>query len=69
MIDENDYKKLRKELKLTQLELSTAIGEKESRIWLLENGFMDHVDPAAVERIDKKLQDLCELQELEMMRT
>jgi len=62
---EIQYKTLRKQLKLTQLELSAAIGEKESRIWLLENGFNDHVDSEAVERIDKKLQDLCEKKELD----
>ena len=69
MIDKNDYKKLRKELKLTQLELSTAIREAESRIWLLENGFIDRVDPGAVERINEKILDLCEKKELDSMRT
>jgi len=49
------------------MELSTAIGEAESRIWLLEEGFIHRVDPEAVERIDKKILDLCELQELEML--
>ena len=69
MIDKNDYKKLRKELKLTQMELSAAIGEEESRIWLLENGFIHHVDSKAVERIDKKLLDLCEKKELDSVLT
>jgi len=69
MSTEIQYKTLRKELKLTQLELSAAIGEEVSRIWLLEHGFLHRVDPRAVERITRKLQDLCELQELEMMRT
>ena len=65
MIDKNDYKKLRKELKLTQMELSAVIGEVESRIWLLEEGFIHRVDPEAVKRIDKKLLDLCEKKELD----
>lgn len=69
MIDKSDYKKLRKALKMTQMELSTAIGEEESRIWLLENGFIHHVDPRAVERIDEKLLDLCEKEELDSMLT
>lgn len=67
MIDKNDYKKLRKQLKMTQMKLAAAIGEEESRIWLLENGFIHRVDPEAVERIDKKLLDLCEKKELEML--
>ena len=69
MSNEIQYKKLRKQLKMTQLELSAAIGEKESRIWLLENGFNNHVDSEAVERIKHKLLDLCEKKELESMRS
>jgi len=67
MSNEIDYKTLRKELKLTQLELSAAIREEESRIWLLEEGFIHRVDPEAVERIKDKLLDLCERKELEML--
>lgn len=66
---EIQYKKLRKQLKLTRKELSAAIGEEESRIWLLENGFSHRVNPAAVERIEKKLLDLCEKKELELIGT
>ena len=61
------YKKLRKQLKLTQNELSAAIGEEESRIWLLEHGFLHRVDPEAVERITNKLLDLCEKKELSLL--
>ena len=67
---EIQYKTLRKQLNMTQMELSAAIGEEVSRIWLLEQGFIHIVDPRAVERITRKLQDLCEkkeLQELEML--
>ena len=67
MRDKIYYKKLRKQLKMTQMELSATINEEESRIWLLENGFIHRVDPAAVERITKKLEDLCEKKELEML--
>ncbi len=67
MNNEIDCKKLRKQLNMSINELSAAIGEKESRIWLLENGFIHLVDPEAVERITKKLQDLCEKKELEML--
>ncbi len=67
MSKEIDCKKLRKQLNMTQLELSAAIGERESRIWLLEKGFSDHVDQEALERIKDKLQDLCEKKKLEML--
>lgn len=67
MSNEIQYKKLRKQLKLTQMELSAGIGVAGSRIWLLENGFIHLVDPGAVERITKKLLDLCERKELEML--
>ena len=66
---EIQYKTLRKQLKMTQLELSAAIGEAGSRIWLLEEGFSHLVDPKAVERITKKLQDLCEKKELDELLT
>lgn len=69
MSKEIQYKKLRKQLNMTQLELSAAIGEKESRIWLLEKGFSDHVDQEALERINKKLLDLCEEKELSSIET
>ena len=69
MIDEKQCKKLRKQLKLSIYELSAAIGERESRIWLLEHGFSDHVDSEALERIKHKLQDLCEKKELDSMET
>ncbi len=67
MSTEIQYKTLRKQLKLTQLELSAAIGVQESRIWLLENGFIHLVDPGAVEKITKKLQNLCEEKELSLL--
>lgn len=67
MIDEIQYKKLRKQLKLSIYELSAAIGEERSRIWLLEQGLSSKVDPASVERITKKLLDLFEEKELEML--
>ena len=69
MIDYNDYKTLRKQLKLTQMELSAAIREAGSRIWLLENGFIHLVDPEAVKRIDMKLLNLCEKKELSFIGT
>ncbi len=69
MSDEIQYKTLRKQLNMTQMELSAAIGEVESRIWLLENGFIHLVDPGAVERITRKLLDLCEKKELNEMQT
>ncbi len=64
---EIQYKTLRKLLKLSIKELSAAIGEEVSRIWLLEQGFIHHVDPEAVERIISKLQDLSEKKELFML--
>ena len=62
---EIQYKKLRKQLKLTQMELSAAIGEEVSRIWLLEEGFIHRVDPEAAERITRKLLDLYQKKELD----
>lgn len=67
MSNEIQYKKLRKQLKLTQMELSAAIREEEGRIWLLEEGFIHRVDPEAVKRITKKLLDLCEKKKLEKL--
>ena len=67
MSNEIDYKTLRKQLKMTQMELSAGIGVAGSRIWLLENGFIHLVDPEAVERITRKLQDLCEKKELDSL--
>lgn len=67
MSTEIKYKKLRKQLKLSKKELAAAIGEAESRIWLLEEGLHQRIAPKIVERITKKLLDLCEKKKLSLL--
>jgi len=67
MEDENHYKKIRKQLKLSIEELAAAISEEQGYIWLLENGYPHKIDPKILERIIKKLEDLHDEKRMDLL--